>query len=111
MDQELRKEIVDLKNHDKRRYDSLASNFYIMKASLRYFSVKKGLSFTSSDVSDNFPVNASVAGSCLKALDELNVLQPRGSRPRYMPEKVDLDRLKEIEDILKEEHEIEEFYR
>lgn len=110
MTEGLREEVVDAKNYYEREFSYLTSNFYIMKACLRYFSVKKGMSFTSSKVSDNFPISVPVAGSSLKVLDELNVVESRGTRPeRYMPQKVDLDKMLEIEKILLESKEIREF--
>ncbi|MFO7794323.1 MAG: hypothetical protein R6V35_05115 [Candidatus Nanohaloarchaea archaeon] len=110
MSEGLREEVVDAKNHFEREFNYLTSNFYIMKACLRYFTVKKGMSFTSSKVSDNFPISIPVAGSSLKVLDELDVIESRGSKPeRYMPQKVDLEKMLEIEKILLESKEIREF--
>ncbi len=110
MTQGVREEVVDAKNHFEREFGYLTSNFFIMKACLRYFSVKKGMSFTSSKVSDNFPISIPVAGSSLKVLDELDIVESRGSRPeRYMPQNVDLEKMDEVEEILLESKEIRDF--
>jgi hypothetical protein len=109
MDQALKEDIVDVKNHMGRQFNNLTSNFYLMKACVRYYSVKKGVSFTSSDVSTDFPLNVPVAGSCLKALDELGVVESRGSHPRYMPDKTDIERMEDIGEILRDSHEIRNF--
>ena len=107
---EIREEVVDAKNHFEREFNYLTSNFYIMKACIRYFGVKQGMSFTSSKVSENFPVTVPVAGSCLKVLNELDVVESRGSRPeRYMPQNMDLEKMMEIEEVLIESKEIREF--
>lgn len=108
---EVRQDVVDAKNYFDRKFHHLTENFYILKASLRYFSVKKGMSFTSSKVSDNFPVTVPVAGSCLSVLEELDVVESRNSsKPkRYMPQDVDMDRLTEIEEVLRESKEIQSF--
>ena len=110
MSEALRQEIVDTKNYYEREFNYLTSNFYVMKACIRYFGVKKGMSFTSSKVSDNFPLTVPVAGSCLKVLDHLDVVESRGSTPeRYMPQNVDLGKMIEIEEILRESKEIRNF--
>lgn len=112
VDQELMQNIVSAKDGSERKFKTFTSSFYILKSALRYFSVKKGMSFTSSKVADNFPVSAPVAGSSLKILDELDVVESRtrsSSPNRYMPEKVDLEKMEEIQEILIENFEIEEF--
>lgn len=108
----LRKSVAEAKDFDERKYSVLTDNFYILKSALRYFSVKQGLSFTSSKISDNFPVSVPVAGSSLNILEELGVVESRtrSSAPdRYMPQEVDLERMEEIENILIENYEIKKF--
>jgi hypothetical protein len=108
----LREEVVRVRNHHERKFNHLTDNFYVMRSALRYFSVKQGLSFTSSKISDNFPVPVTVAGSCLTVLDELDVVDPRtrSSAPdRYVPQDVDMDRMREIKEVLLENYEIQEF--
>ena len=111
-EKELRREIVDLKDWDSRKYNYFVDNFYVLRSALRYFAVKKGVSFTSSKVAENFPLPVTVAGSCLTVLNKLDVVDVRtvsSSPDRYLPEKVDLDKLAEVEKVLKENHEIEDF--
>lgn len=110
--EDLRRDLVDAKNHFGRQFDQFTRNFYVMKAALRYFSVKKKMSFKSSDISEDFPLNTPVAGSCLKVLTELEVIESRtesSSPNRYMPGNVDLEKMMEIEEILVENREIPEF--
>jgi len=110
--EDVRRDLVDAKNHFGRQFDQFTQNFYIMKASLRYFAVKKKMSFKSSDISESFPVNTPVAGSCLKVLNELDVVNARtesSSPNRYMPRNVDLKKMMKIEEILVENREIPEF--
>ena len=110
---DLRQDIIDSKDWDSRRFDQLVNNFYLMRSALRYFSVKKGISFTSSKVSESFPLPVTVAGSCLKVLEDLDVVESRSSSnspDRYLPETVDLDKMKDIEKILVENSELNEFY-
>jgi hypothetical protein len=109
---ELREKVVDAKNHGERKFQHLTNNFYLMKSALRYYTVKKKMSFTSSKISDDFPIAVSVAGSGLSVLEELEVIQPRteSSSKRYMPEEVSIQRLEEVEEILRENYEIEEYY-
>lgn len=105
-------EVEKVKDFHGRNFSQLTSNFYVMRAALRYFCVKKGRIITSVDVSENFPIAVSVAGSCLKALDELDVVQQRresSSKRRYQPQKVDLDRLDQLGEVLRESHEINDF--
>jgi len=109
---DVRTQVVDAKNFFDRPFLYLTQNFYIMKSALRYFSVKKGMSFTSSKLADNFPISTPVAGSCLKILNELEVVDARSdssSPDRYMPEDIDLNRLEKIEQVLVESKEIQEF--
>lgn len=83
-----------------------------MRSALRYFGVKKGVSFTSSKVSECFPLPVTVAGSCLKVLEDLDVVESRGSSnspDRYLPESVDLDRMKNVEKVLVESSELSGF--
>jgi len=112
VDQELMQNIVSAKDGSERKFKTFTGSFYILKSALRYFSVKKGMSFTSSKVSDNFPVSAPVAGSSLKILDELGVVESRtrsSSPNRYMSEDVDLEKMEQIQEILIENFEIKEF--
>ena len=112
MDQEaVRKDVVDAKNHGARKFQHFTNNFYLLKAALRYYSEKKEMSFTTSRLAEDFPLPVSVAGSGLSILQELEVIEPRteASKKRYMPETVDLERLQEVEKILVESREIEEF--
>jgi hypothetical protein len=110
--QEVQKRLVDSKNHGRRKYQHFTNNFYLIKSALRYYSVKMEMSFTSSKVSENFPLPVSTAGSCLTVLEELEVVERRtdSSKKRYMPENVDLELLEEIQDVLIENHEIEEHH-
>jgi len=110
--EDLRDGIVQAKNHHERKFTHFTNNFHIIKSALRYFSVKQGLSFTSSKVSDNFPVAVTVAGSCLTVLKELDVVEARtesSSPDRYLPRNVDMDRLEQVEEVLLENYEINEF--
>ena len=109
---DVRQDVVDAKNFFDRPFLYLTQNFYVMKAALRYYSVKKGMSFTSSKLADSFPISTPVAGSCLKILNELEVVEARSessSPDRYMPEDVDIGRLQEIEKVLVESKEIQKF--
>lgn len=111
-DLNLRQDIAELKDFDSRQFKILVDNFYLIKAAIRYFGVKQGLSFTSVKVSENFPLASTTAGSCLNMLNELNVVSVRNessSASRYMPQHVDMERLKQVEKILTENFEIEEF--
>jgi len=106
----LRNDIVDAKDLHDREFKALTRNFYLMRSALRYFSVKQGLSFTSSKVADNFPVTVSTAGSCLKVMEEIGVVESRNSsRKRFMPQKCDLDKMERAGEILRENYEIREF--
>lgn len=110
--EDLREKIAELKDFDSRQFQVFVDNFYLIKAAVRYFSVKQGLSFTSVKVSENFPLASTTAGSCLNMLEELDVVSVRKestSANRYMPQKVDMERLKQVEMILKENFEIKEF--
>lgn len=101
---------MDAKDLHEREFKSFTRNFYLMKSALRYFSVKQGLSFTSSKVADNFPVTVSTAGSCLKVMEEIGVVESRNSsRKRFMPQKCDLERMEEVGEILRENYEIRSF--
>jgi hypothetical protein len=105
-------EVEKVKDFHERNFTQLTDNFYIMRAVLRYYSVKQGKSITSADVSDNFPLTAPVAGSCLTALEELGVVEKRSessSKSRYLPQDVDMERMAELEEVLKERLEIEDF--
>lgn len=112
MSEELKKNIEDVKDFQKRKYNSLTDNFYLVKAAIRYFAVKNGLSFTTQKISESFPLSIPAAGASLTVLEELEVIESRtdsGSPNRYMPQKVDMERLEEVEKILLENYEIEEF--
>lgn len=90
----------------------MVENFYVLRSALRYYSVKKGKSFTSSQLSEDFPVAVTVAGASLSVLTELEIVDPRrrsSSPDRYLPEKVDIEKMSELEDVLRENHEIKPF--
>lgn len=104
--------VAQAKDHGERRFNHLTNNFYLMRAALRYFKVHRGCSFTSSKVSDSFPVAATVSGSALSALEDMGVIEPRNnskSTTRYMPEDVDLELLENVRKILVENREIRKF--
>lgn len=110
--QELRNEVEKVKDFHGRNFSQLTSNFYIMRAALRYYSVKQGRSITSARISDDFPLTAPVAGSCLTVLEALGVVEKRNessSKNRYLPSDVDMEKLKDLEKILQESYEIEGF--
>jgi len=110
MNQKLQEKIGRVKDLHEREFKSFTRNYYLMKSALRYFSVKQGLSFTSSKVANNYPINISVAGSCLKVMEELDVIQSRtSSKKRFMPEKTDIERMQQVGEILRENYEIREF--
>lgn len=110
VNRELKDLVVDAKDNYQRQFQVFTDNFYLMKAALRYFKVNQGLSFTSSKVADNFPLNVSTAGSSLKMMEELDIIKSRtSSRKRFLPEKADLERMEEVEDILRQNFEIREF--
>lgn len=109
---DLKEEIVKLKDHRNRQFQIFTDNFHILKAALRYFSVKQGTSITSSKVANNFPLTVCTAGSGLKMLAELGVVEKRSessSPNRYMSRDVDMERLQRVEDILVEGREVSEF--
>jgi len=106
----LRHDIARAKDLYEREFKALTRNSYIMRSALRYFSVKQGLSFTSSKVADNFPVTVSTAGSCLKVMDEIGAVESRNSsRKRFMPQKCDLEKMEEAGEILRANYEIRDF--
>ena len=110
--EELGQKIAELKDFESRQFKIFVDNFYLIKAAVRYFGVKQGLSFTSVKVSDNFPLASTTAGSCLNMLQELDVVSVRKestSASRYMPQEVDMEKMSKVEDILKENFEIEDF--
>jgi uncharacterized membrane protein YgaE (UPF0421/DUF939 family) len=109
---QLFQEVVDAKNHNSRNFKQLANNFHLVKSALRYYKVKKEMSFTSGKVADDFPLPLNTVGSSLKVLEELDVIQSRtesSSQNRYMPQQVDLEKLERIEEILVENREVESF--
>ncbi len=109
---EVQEKIVDSKNHGRRKYQHFTNNFYMLKSALRYYTVKKNMSFTSSKLSEDFPLPVSVAGSGLSVLEEIGVVERRtdSSKKRYMPENVDWKLMDEIEHVLKENREIKEHH-
>lgn len=111
-DQELAYQIAELKDFNSRQFQIFVDNFYLIKAAIRYFGVKQGLSFTSVKVSENFPLASTTAGSCLNMLEELDVVSVRkesSSASRYMPQHVDMEQLKRVEKVLSDNFEIKEF--
>lgn len=109
---DLKDSMIQLKDLEERRYSHFVENFYVLRSALRYYTVKKGVSFTSSKMAEDFPMAVTVAGSCLKILSELEVVEPRtrsSSPDRFTPEKVDMEKMKEIGDVLRENHEIKSF--
>lgn len=109
---QVKEDVARLKDLNQRQFQALTRNFYLMRSALRYFSVKQGLSFTSSKVADNFPLTVSTAGSCLKALEELGVVESRtSSRKRFLPRDTDMERFMEIGEVLRNNFEIEGFTR
>ncbi|MFB6159153.1 MAG: hypothetical protein ABEJ95_05880 [Candidatus Nanohalobium sp.] len=110
--EDIKKEVVDAKNHDGRNYSRFTSNFYILRSALRYFKVKKNVSFTSSKVAEEFPLPVSTAGSALKVLEDLDIVERRtdSTRKRYMPGDVDLEKLEKVRKVLLENHEIREHH-
>jgi len=111
--QQLFQDVVDAKNHNSRNFTQLTNNFYLVKSALRYYTVKNEMSFTSGKIADNFPLPLNAVGSSLKVLEELEVIQSRtesSHQNRYMPQQVDLEKLEEIEEILLENKEIDDFY-
>jgi len=112
MSESLSKEVRMLKDWDSRQFNFLVDNFYIIRSALRYFAVKKQMSFSAVKISNEFPVSVPVAGACLNMLEELNIVSSRtrsSSPDLYMPQKVDMDRLKTLENILVDNYEIEAF--
>jgi hypothetical protein len=109
---DLRDIAVELKDFEQRKFNYLVDNFYVLRSALRYYSVKKGTSFTSSKLSEDFPIAVTVAGSSLNILTELGIVEPRrrsSSPDRYLPEEVDLQRMIKLGDVLAENHEIKKF--
>lgn len=107
---ELMEDVSRVKDLHEREFKVFTRNFYTMRSALRYFSVKQGLSFTSSKVAENFPANISVAGACLKVMEELDVIESRtSSKKRYMPGETDLERMEKIGALLRENYEIRDF--
>jgi len=113
MDQ-IRDDVRKSKNLNDRQFKNFTSNFYVIKSALRYYSKNQGLSFTASRGADDFPLSVPAAGSGLKILSDLGVIEARSessSANRYLPEKVDLSQLLKVQEILIEQLEIEEFDR
>lgn len=109
---DIRNEVVKAKDLNGRQFKNFTSNFYVIKSALRYYSVNQGLSFTASKIGDEFPVSVPAAGSSLKILSDLGVVESRSdssSANRYMPDNVDLEKLLQVEDVLIEQLELEEF--
>jgi predicted transcriptional regulator len=110
--QQLFQDVVDAKNHNSRNFTQLTNNFYLVKSALRYYTVEKEMSFTSGKISDSFPIPLNAVGSSLKVLEELDVIESRtesSHQNRYMPQQVNLDKIEDIEEILRENKEIEDF--
>lgn len=108
----MKDDIVRTKNNYDRKFQHLTENFYVIRAALRFYSVKKGKTFTASDMSEDFPVSIPVAGSCLGLLEELDVVGSRtnsSSPDRYMPRQTDMERLKEVQTVLEDNYEIQGF--
>ncbi|MFB6174913.1 MAG: hypothetical protein ABEJ87_02965 [Candidatus Nanohalobium sp.] len=107
---ELKEDVVRVKDLHGRQFQALTRNFYVIRAAVRYFAVKQGLSFTSSKVAENFPLTVSSAGSSLNALEHLGVIESRtSSRKRFLPKDTDMERLSRVEDVLRDNFEISEF--
>lgn len=107
---ELRNQVVDAKDLHEREFKVFTRNFYLMRSAVRYFSIKQGLSFTSSKVADNFPMTVPTAGFCLKVMEEMEIIESRNSsKKRYMPEKCDIERMEQVGQILRENYEIRPF--
>lgn len=107
---QLRNQIIDAKDLHEREFKAFTRNFYLMRSALRYFSVKQGLSFTSSKIAENFPFTISTAGSCLKVMEEIDIVKSRNStKKRYMPQKCDLEKMEKVGEVLRENYEIREF--
>ncbi|MBC5793270.1 MAG: hypothetical protein H8Z69_04530 [Nanohaloarchaea archaeon] len=113
MEQEtVRKAVVKAKDTHSRSFNHLTDNFHVIMSALRYYSVKKGKTFTSNEMAEDFPVSIPVAGSCLSLLEELDVVKPRtrsSSPDRYMPRDTDMERMMEVKEILEKNYEIENF--
>lgn len=111
-DPDLKNLTVELKDFEERKFNYLVDNFHVLKSALRYYSVKKGVSFTSSKLSEDFPLAVTVAGSSLSILTELGIVEPRrrsNSPDRYLAEEVDLQRMNDLGTVLVENHEIKSF--
>ncbi|MFB6180481.1 MAG: hypothetical protein ABEJ93_01260 [Candidatus Nanohalobium sp.] len=107
---DLHSQVSKVKDLHPREFRSVTQNFYVLKAALRYYSENQGLSITSSRIKEDFPLNAAAAGSCLKVMDFLEVVETRNNgKRRVMPDKVDLNRLEKIGDLLRENQEIRSF--
>lgn len=110
----VRDEIVRQKDLNPRKFKTFSRNFYLLKSALRYFSVRKETSFTTSDIKDNFPLSVPAAGSSLSILKHLDVVSPRtrsSSPDRYLPKDVDMEKLEEVEEILIDSYEIDNFLK
>lgn len=105
-----KEDISRIKDFHSREFKIFTRNFYLMRSALRYFSVKQGLSFTSSKVAENFPMTVSTAGSCLKVMEKLEIIESRtSSKKRFMPGNCDLERMETVGEILRDNYEIDEF--
>lgn len=109
---ELRDNLARSKDHSPRAFGHLTSNFYLMRAALRYYAVKTGRSVTATRVSDEFPLPVSVTGSALRTLEDLGVIEDRtdSGSSRYMPKNIDLGLMEEYAEVLKDEKEIPAFH-
>ncbi|MFB6193388.1 MAG: hypothetical protein ABEK00_03990 [Candidatus Nanohaloarchaea archaeon] len=111
MDEELFGSVERAKDRNSRGFQRFTANFHLCKAFLRYFSVKNGNSFNSAKVSEKFPLDVTTAGTCLGVLEDLEIVESRtsSSTNRYMADSVDLDRLEDVEKVLRENQEIKAF--
>lgn len=108
----VRNEVVRAKDTHSRSFNHLTENFHVVMSALRYYSVKKGKTFTSTKMAEDFPLSIPVAGSCLSLLEELEVVEPRtrsSSPDRYMPRDTDLKKMVQIRKVLEENYEIDSF--
>jgi len=109
----LKQDIVKVKDMNERKFGYFTDNFYLLKTALRYFTVRQSRPINSTKLSENFPMTTPVAGSCLDIMHQLEVIEKRtksNSPDLYMPEKADMNRMQDIEKVLLENYEIEEFY-
>ncbi len=112
MDEKLKQDTVKLKDVYPRKFKVFTNNFYLVKSAVRYYTVKKNMSFTANKISENFPLSIPAAGSSLSILNELDIVKVRtesSSPNRYLPKEVDMNRLEKVEKLLRENYEIDDF--